>query len=174
MNFITHEKAYSLYPRATFEERRSLILPSRTPSHESACAKYAKRGWTMLHRIMGDDFHNLNSSLGRGPRYVGDWRTWTIQVLPNVELDAPCPLLTEMNSWTLRYDRILRPFLEFSLLISPQLRYCYVVLDEFLRMQIQRIPILLEKSRDEGEEYVCLCLCSTATLRLLTRSPQST
>jgi len=172
MNFITHEKAYSLYPRATFEEHRSLMLLPTTASRERAYAKYAELGWSMGYRITGDDFHNLNSSLARGPRYVGDKRTWTIPILPQV--DAPYPLLTEMNSWTLRYDTALKPYFEFSSLVSPQLRYCYIVLDEFLREQIQKIPILIKKSRDEGEEYVFLRLCSTATRDLLTRCPQST
>jgi len=172
MNFITHDRAYSLYPRATFEERRSLMYGTGTASRKKARAKYVERGWTMLDGITGDDFHNLNSSLVRGPRYVGDRRTWAIPILPKV--DAPCPPIAEINSWSLTYDMALKPLLYFSSLISPQLRYCYLVLDEFFREEIQKIPILLKETRDEGEEYVFLCPCSTATLELLTRCPQNT
>ena len=124
----------------------------------------------MLDGVTGDEFHNLDSSLARGPRYVGDPWTWTIPILPKV--DAPCPLLTEMNSWSLRYDRGLKPLFDFSLLISPQLRYCYLVLDEFLEEQIQKNPVLPKKSSDEGEEYVLPCLCSTSVLDLLTQCPK--
>jgi hypothetical protein len=108
----------------------------------------------MLNRITGDDFHNLNSSLARGPRYVGDHRTWTIPILP--EVDAPTHQLTGLNSWTLRYDKGLKPHLEFSSLISAQ--HSCLVLDEFVREQTEKIPFLLKKSRDDGKEYVFLCL----------------
>ena len=172
MNFITHEKAYSIYPCATFEERRSLMFLSANASRRKAHVKYAERGWTMLDGVTGDDFHNLKSSLARGPRYVGDRRTWTISILPKV--DARCPPIAEINSWSLIYDARLKPYFDFSSLISPQLRYCYLVLHEFVREGIQKIPILLKETRDGGEEYVFLCPCSTATLELLTPCPQNT
>ena len=152
MNFITHEKAYSLYPRATFEERRSLTCLFSTISRTRAWAKYTERGWTMLDGVTGEDFHDLNSSLARGPRYVGDSKTWTIPILPKI--DAPLEGLTEMNSWSLKYDLSLKPHFEFSLLISPQLQYCYLVLDEFLREEISKIRVLRKQTRLEGERYV--------------------
>jgi len=158
MNFITHEKAYSLYPRATFEERRSLMCHSSTISRAKAWAKYTERGWTMLDGITGDDFHDLNSTFARGPRYVGDPKTWTIPIHPKI--DTPCPTgLAEMNSWLLKYDFNLKPHIEFSLLISPQLNYCYLVLNEFLREEIWNIRVLREKADLDGEMYVFLCLC---------------
>jgi len=153
MNFITHEKAYSLYPRATFEERRSLTCLFSTISRAKAWTKYTERGWTMLEGVTGEDFHNLNSSLARGPRYVGDSKTWVIPILPKI--DAPCLSgLTEMNSWSLKYDPSLKPHFQFSLLISPQLQYCYLVLDEFLREEISKIRVLRKQGRLEGERYV--------------------
>ncbi|KIM47322.1 hypothetical protein M413DRAFT_440763 [Hebeloma cylindrosporum] len=151
MNFITHEKAYSLYPRATFEERRSLICLFSTAARARAWAKYTERGWTMLDGITGDDFHDLDSSLARGRRYVGDSKTWTIPILPKI--DTTCPEdLVEMNSWSLHYDQYLKPHLEFSLLISPQLRFCYLVVDEFLREEIWKIRIL-HKTYCEGDQH---------------------
>jgi len=153
MNFITHEKAYSLYPRASFEEHRSLTCLYSTIARTKAWAKYTERGWTMLDGITGQDFHDLNSSLARGPRYVGDSKTWTIPILPKI--DAPSlDGLVEMNSWSLNYDLNLKPHFEFSLLISPQLQHCYLVLDEFLREEISKIRILHKQTRLEGERYV--------------------
>ena len=69
INFITHEMVYSLYPRATLEERRSLIFLFRSAARDKAYAKYAERGWII---IIGDD---LNSSLACGPRYIADSKT---------------------------------------------------------------------------------------------------
>ncbi|KDR73334.1 hypothetical protein GALMADRAFT_142446 [Galerina marginata CBS 339.88] len=44
MNRITHEKAYSLYPLATFDQRRSLIyLDPDTEERKAALEKYAGR-----------------------------------------------------------------------------------------------------------------------------------
>jgi hypothetical protein len=160
MNFITHEKAYSLYPRATFEERRSLIFLFRSGARDNAYAKYAERGWIMLDGITGEDFHDLNSSLARGFRHVGDSKTWTIPILPKIDTPFPEGLM-ETNSWSLRYDHNLKPYLDFSLLISSQLQYCYLVVGDSLRDEIWKIPVLRKESRLEGEEYVFPCLWLT-------------
>ena len=157
MNFITHEKAYSLYPRATFEERRSLKFLHGSAARDKAYTKYAERGWKMLDGIAGEDFHDLNSSLARGSRRVGDSKTWTIPILPKIGTSFP-EGLTETNSWSLRYDHNLKPCLDFCLLISPQLQYCYLVLGQSLIDEIWKIPVLRKETRREGEEYVFPCL----------------
>ena len=153
MNFITHDKAYSLYPRATFEQHRSLVFLRGTAARDKALAKYTERGWSTLNRITGGDFHDLNSAFARGPRFVGDSKTWTIPIFPRI--DAPSQDgLVEVNSFLLRYDIDLKPHLEFLSLISPQLRHCYLVLDEDLPEEIQNILIPHEQTRLEGEQYV--------------------
>jgi hypothetical protein len=128
---------------------------SKTAARKKAYAKYAERGWTMLDGITGDDFHNLNSSLGRGPRYAGDPRTWTIPILPKI--NAPYPLFTEMNSWFLRYNMDLKPSFDFYSLITPQLRYSYIVLDSFIKEKIQNVYaifIMDPPADEELEKYV--------------------
>jgi hypothetical protein len=46
MNVITFKAAYSLYPRATFEECTSLLMTNNNSSVTIAVAKYCLRGWT--------------------------------------------------------------------------------------------------------------------------------
>ncbi|KAH9942558.1 hypothetical protein B0H21DRAFT_523328 [Amylocystis lapponica] len=52
MNVISYEKAYALYPRATFEERRSLVCPTDGLPQEPAINKYATRGWEMVRWLL--------------------------------------------------------------------------------------------------------------------------
>ncbi|KIM40832.1 hypothetical protein M413DRAFT_40033, partial [Hebeloma cylindrosporum] len=53
MNIITHDKAYSVFPRATFEERRSLVHVKDTDS--TALTKYEERGWQLIQDIKSED-----------------------------------------------------------------------------------------------------------------------
>jgi len=170
MNFITHEKAYSLYPRATFEERRSLKFLLRTAARDKAYTKYTERGWKMLDGIAGEDFHDSKSSLARGSRHVGDSKTWTIPILPKIDTSFG-EGLTETNSWSLRYDHNLIPHLDFSLLISSQLQYCYLVLGQSLIDEIWKIPVLRKETRLEGEEYVFPCLSLTFMVDFANAAP---
>ena len=48
MNVITHDTAYSFFPWATFEERRSLICLDGDDIREKAFRKYSDRGWMDL------------------------------------------------------------------------------------------------------------------------------
>jgi len=124
VNFITHEKAYSLYPwHATFEKRCSLAFRFKRTARTEAYRKYAKRGWKILDGITGNEFHDLNSSVPCGPRHVGDSKTWTIPILPKIDASFP----EGLNSWSLRYDEDLKPLHKFSLLPSPRLQYYRVI-----------------------------------------------
>ncbi|KAI0341020.1 hypothetical protein BDW22DRAFT_1296455, partial [Trametopsis cervina] len=70
MNFITHTTAYSLYPRATFEDTKSLVLLD-TPLQSHALQKYQERGWTLVRQLHFPDF-DLDLSF----RSLVDNRTW--------------------------------------------------------------------------------------------------
>jgi len=81
-----HEKAYSLYPRATFEERCSLIFLVRSTHHTEAYDKYAER--TLLDGITEEDFSQF--------KFLHcSWRSicW-FQTLDNPDSSGDwCPLL---------------------------------------------------------------------------------
>jgi len=79
MNIITHEKAYSLFPRGSFEERRSLMISTEGSKQDAARAKYVSRGWTMVERLTEAELALKDkSAFSSAKRYVGDTQCWTI------------------------------------------------------------------------------------------------
>jgi len=100
MNLITHERAYSLYPHATFEERRSLVISTEGSKQESARKKYEERGWVMVKNGQDEDTRNVASDFTQCRRYIGDSRCWTVPVLP--KLDLPEDFMAT-NTWELKY-----------------------------------------------------------------------
>ena len=75
MNFITHEAAYSLYPRATFEDFAADPFSRGRGSDGKAWEKYSRRGWTMI-QDSDTAFPSTNSfSIGRR-RFVSDRLSW--------------------------------------------------------------------------------------------------
>jgi hypothetical protein len=96
MNLITHNKAYSIYPRATFFERRSLTHLHPTKDFK-ALLKYENRGWTLVHSFHPKDYASPSSSFAVGPRRLGDKRCWTIDLLPVMDLPRGD---IESNTWS--------------------------------------------------------------------------
>ncbi|THU97433.1 hypothetical protein K435DRAFT_615366, partial [Dendrothele bispora CBS 962.96] len=81
MNVISHSHAYSLYPRATFEDRVSIhprVSARRKDKIKIAFEKYTKRGWKILPVPSAAAYLRPNSEFGNGPRYVGDSNCWII------------------------------------------------------------------------------------------------
>lgn len=76
MNVISYEKAYSLYPRASIVNHRSLVT-CQVPSNGQPVAlkKYADRGFIIETTVGHDD---PDFPLGR--RYLGDRDCWTVDL----------------------------------------------------------------------------------------------
>jgi hypothetical protein len=143
MNFITHEKAYSLYPRATFEERRSLHSSHaswRKDSQTVARTKYARRGWLVVDRLTQSEIDNRTSAFAYGRRAVGDQYCWTMELLPKLA-DLPQGFV-ESNSWGLSFTHIRQAEMKFMLLKMPELRFSYTVADEIIEAYLS--PALRE------------------------------
>ncbi|KAF8961522.1 hypothetical protein BDZ97DRAFT_1828663 [Flammula alnicola] len=149
MNIITHDKAYSLFPRGTFEERRSLIYIADNRC-AAARAKYASRGWAQSRDITRDEFDDPRSAFSRGDRFPGDSKCWTMPILP--KLDLPEGYM-ESNSWKVEYDRNLEPAMTYSVVLANKLKFSYiVVVDADLRDYIsQVIPTATLHDRDQEE-----------------------
>ena len=165
MNFITHEKAYSLYPHATFEERRSLVISTEGSKQDTARKKYAKRGWTMVKTALDEDIRNARSDFTPLQRYIGDSRCWTIPILPMLTLPDPEDFTTT-NSWELKYKPVVEPefeglaelfanpdinvkgrtepVIDFTILRLENLRFSYLVVDESVQKFLY--PALLQSS----------------------------
>jgi hypothetical protein len=99
MNVITHDTAYSIYPRATFIKRRSLVC-NRLESSLEGHAKYEWCGWIQVPYLNAGGNDDPSSSFARGPRRLGDRRCWTITLLPTVDLDNN---YMDSNTWNLHY-----------------------------------------------------------------------
>ena len=143
MNFITHEKAYSLYPWATFEERRSLHSSDaswRMDSQTVARTKYAGRGWLIVNRLTQAEIDNRTSAFPDGRRVVGDQYCWTMDLLPKLA-DLPQGFV-ESNSWGLSFTQNHQAEMKFLLLKMPELRFSYTIADEIIKAYLS--PALRE------------------------------
>lgn len=78
MNIITYEKAYCLFPYATLEERRALIVATDGPGQGPAMEKYRERGWEMLLSLSSRERNSRDPSIPFGFRFLGDRHTWTL------------------------------------------------------------------------------------------------
>ncbi|CAA7266123.1 unnamed protein product [Cyclocybe aegerita] len=136
MNVITHEKAYSLYPRGTFNERRTLLYLPEEPRQASAHAKYAARGWELVPTITDEEFDDPSFAFAHGNRYLGDAKCWTIPILP--KLDLPESRI-EAHTWALLYDTDLEPQMSFMIFRSPKLQHNYLVVDGVLRKHLRKV-----------------------------------
>ena len=124
MNVITHEKAYSIFPRATFEERQSLIYANEETALE-ALLKYQERGWKFFNRVHVNEARDPLSPFSQGSRHLGDSKCWTIRLQPTY---ADSPSIWESNSWRLEYNDFPFPMHVWMLLKRPnQLRFTYLV-----------------------------------------------
>ncbi|KJA12934.1 hypothetical protein HYPSUDRAFT_649054 [Hypholoma sublateritium FD-334 SS-4] len=134
MNIITHDKAYSFYPRATFDEHYSLVC--RPDVEVDTLKKYKARGWSMFDL---SDFPPLRvdmySTFSLGRRYVGDPCCWTIPI--NSGLNLPHGYV-ESNSWVikLRYrfgeEKVIT---KFDVLATRRLKFSYIVDTADLNME---------------------------------------
>ncbi|THU84247.1 hypothetical protein K435DRAFT_870484 [Dendrothele bispora CBS 962.96] len=95
MNVISHSHAYSLYPRATFEDRVSIysqFSAQRMDDVQEGFEKYTKRGWKILPMPSAAAHLRPNSEFRNGPRYVGDSSSWIIPLEGLYEQDEIVPI----------------------------------------------------------------------------------
>jgi len=150
----------SLYPYATFEQRRSLVL--RKNRFPVAKEKYLARGFTFQDLLTPDEARSPGS-FQVGPRYVGDQRTWILNLetesIPSTSIPASRRVYDPemIYSWDLtniKYSDLLHrdppfnilngkiartrnqhnPLIYFSLLKNNNLKHMYVVHREFHRL----------------------------------------
>ncbi len=114
MNLITYDRVYSLYPKATFEERRGLIVTQSSfrgsdESNQYGLQKYRDRGWTLSSVT---ENHVPKSDLRPGLRWVGDGRCLSLRLAPiegdglfeTTEAPSSIPTL-QYSSWTVKPSR---------------------------------------------------------------------
>lgn len=105
MNFITHNKVYSLYPYSTFCERRSIVWDSAdTPEEWTSADKYVQRGWRVERLMFLYDMMNRPSELGVRKRWLGDSLCWSFDLATNGLDDTLEPKRDDLISWQLTYS----------------------------------------------------------------------
>ncbi len=161
MNYITWSKAVSLYPCATFEQRRSLVL-NENLSSVVAQSKYLVRGFKFQGFLTPREAKSPGP-FQAGPRYVGDKRTWILNLetesIPSASVPASRRVYDPetIHGWdltNLQYsDQLYKtppvniintrivwapdqhmPIIYFSLLKDENLEHRYVVHREFHRL----------------------------------------
>ncbi|KAF6754383.1 hypothetical protein DFP72DRAFT_898916 [Ephemerocybe angulata] len=99
MNIITHDAAYALYPKATFDKRISL----------QAFDKYSERGWSFFTDLTAEGVRSIESSIATDiTRYLDDKFTWRLPLdTGGLDLDEDSKSKTiafQCNSWRLNRD----------------------------------------------------------------------
>lgn len=155
MNLITYDKAYCLYPRATLEERLSLITTDRKGDKiEGVYDRYRQRGWTIHKNLKKMTSTTSDPAFRVRWRWVQDGLTWSIalpfqpkkQATPiNMQTEAlssdPISITTwAIDAWNLDTQQACMRFRTFS---HPQLFYSYVMEHDYVLITRQ-VTYLLE------------------------------
>ncbi|KAK7678738.1 hypothetical protein QCA50_018320 [Cerrena zonata] len=148
MNLITFDKAYCLYPRATLEDRTSLICTSRDDEViERVYDRYRERGWTMVTSYEQVEPLTLPSLQVGLPRSIEGGYTWVITlpcdfynlILPVTPRSTPLTSdPVSASSWTLVENNEAGPHMKFGNITHPQLFYAYVL----STTRVMRLPAM--------------------------------
>ncbi len=153
MNIIAHDKAYSFFPKVTFERRHSLRFYLRSDvNRELAAQKYVRRGWALTgwfcEQYPIDGFP-------LGTRYVGDSVCWTLPVYPALELPSG---YAEANSWFMRTQLYFSypPFkMKTTIMTAPVLKFAYTLAPEEAVVVRERIWNTMLSSREVSGKTRC-------------------
>ncbi|KAI1322604.1 hypothetical protein F5Y16DRAFT_386197 [Xylariaceae sp. FL0255] len=85
VNFITWNKAYSLFPKATFLIHQTIPLVDTSIYLGKLYTKYSKRGWPMWTHPLGQEsysklFANNGEAESNRERRIGDSTTWIMKL----------------------------------------------------------------------------------------------
>ncbi|TDL16736.1 hypothetical protein BD410DRAFT_730928 [Rickenella mellea] len=155
MNVVTHAAAYSFYPKATFEESRSLICNTKVRNAHIAFAKYARRGFQMLATLGPGEMDSPSSSLYFCDRWANDDRSWVLPFDTQGILQHPLSFTTdslsfdpmEMNGWKLEVDvDDGQQSIKFGVFVSALLHFGYVGPQDFVNYMV---PFLIKQGSIE-------------------------
>ncbi|KAI0694238.1 hypothetical protein C8T65DRAFT_585145 [Cerioporus squamosus] len=163
MNVISYESAYCLFPRATLEERITLLSSSTKGIYRNrgeALAKYVQRGFNVILTIPANSsqFSGPCSAFPLGWRWVDDDISWVVR-LDTSGVDPPRPLNSHslpvlhdpvsVTSWNMRYNQPKGAVMQFSTLNSDLLGYSYLIGDQDLVAYLSRyLTNCLQTERD--------------------------
>ena len=83
MNFITHTRAYSLYPYSTHCDKSTMVCGPTTSKILHALKKYEERRWMMINNLsINMMFLHPKSEWNTKYRRIGDQYCWSRQINP--------------------------------------------------------------------------------------------
>ncbi|KAK7458692.1 hypothetical protein VKT23_009691 [Stygiomarasmius scandens] len=135
MNVITHANAYSFFPRATFETRRSVLARNNSSVNNASSAatrKYTARGWAIVDTVTSLESLGPHSEFSSfGIRHAGDSACWVIPLSPVEGLASGDDLW--LNSWRVvwEHNRCLK--LDFSVIQNHGFRFGRCIVKEISR-----------------------------------------
>lgn len=163
MQVISAQHAISLYPFATFSQRRSLVLKTKGNDQTTAIQKYKDRGWTICKQadVLLEAANTSRWTDFRGClRRVGDRLCWNIP-LPDVRTPPDyIPLASDPvhgNSWGLRHYNSTESKIAMETLLDfeteSRFQFQYVI----ARPYWEKAQFLVEAILELGEDrFVCL------------------
>jgi hypothetical protein len=174
MNFITHDAAYSLYPKATFDKRIAVSFGWNT--HEAtkkALDKYTERGWAFVEDYSYQGVKAISPAIIPDvARYLDDKHTWILPLDVNgLDVEAqdasePSRNPFHCNSWKLNRD-----YTGFSTQIELGISYdriyyapkhfehAYLIADRGLGEAMDHlVDYLAEQNRTKNENKKCVML----------------
>ncbi|EPQ60361.1 hypothetical protein GLOTRDRAFT_31372 [Gloeophyllum trabeum ATCC 11539] len=139
MNLITYNAAYALYPDATFEKRRAIVMGRMRAERDiQALQKYMRRGWKFQATVPDvpiPDYFRMTMD-----RSVLDSYTWSIPLsLEGVEPPRPLSLTSDPLTWdpvifsSFRLQRQHKDdlmYMWYELVSSTVLRFKYLTASE--------------------------------------------
>lgn len=162
MNLISFDTAYSLYPRATFKERRMQLMREITTEEVKAISKYGRRGFqiaaTYIWPYAGSDPCLVLDTV----RNVNDRFTWRIaldttgvdprsKLTPTSNVMKTDPVV--QNTWEMCHLRGDNLTITYFAVKSTLLRYNYVVAENDYLLQLVnwlRVQGFYEHEKVEG------------------------
>ncbi|RXW17415.1 hypothetical protein EST38_g8442 [Candolleomyces aberdarensis] len=171
MNFIAHDAAYSLYPKATFDKR--IAISFGWDSHEAtkkALDKYSERGWSFVDDLSYQNVKAVSPAIVPDvERYLDDRDTWILPLDTDglgVDADgssAPSRNPFHCNSWKLKrdfhgYSTQIELGITYEIYHAPKhFEHAYLIADRGLREAMdQLIDYLTEQnpSRNENKKFL--------------------
>ena len=138
LNAISHDTAFCLYPRATLEDRSTLMLRADELLDEAIYRKFVHRGYQfVLTSRPGDPAYPYDTL-----RRLDDRHTWRISLASSLDTSSiplrshQPPVLSKdsifMSSWTLQKEPCLR--IVFDVHSYPSFYHAYVADEEVVAL----------------------------------------
>ncbi|KAK7682698.1 hypothetical protein QCA50_014081 [Cerrena zonata] len=132
LNVISFNAAYCLYPRATLEERVTVVCTTRNDTTiEDVYRRYRDRGWTLIRGYHVIRSYTLDPCLTEEHRWINDGFSWSIPLPYQFQDDvAMTHDPVSVSGWTFkgRGIEIYEPaIISFYRLENPDLYHHYVL-----------------------------------------------